>query len=125
MPSTLFNLADAASIAVPLRPGERLLNGRPYVYDQDALNRYEADLAFETAPADLTRLSDDELTERFYGWLNRHARFPHDPDTAAYGKRICDERTRREATTRRVSEPEASRVIDLQHAIDARKAVRS
>lgn len=75
-----------------LRPGERLLAGKPYVFDQDALNAHLADLDVENAPADLSILADDEITGLFYSYLNRRTRKPFDAVTIDLGERVCRER---------------------------------
>jgi hypothetical protein len=49
-----------------LRPGERLVAGRPYVFNQDTLNDYEAALAVCNAPADLSALSASEFARLLY-----------------------------------------------------------
>lgn len=48
------------------RPGERLVAGRPTVFDQDALNDWLAVDAKRTAPADLAALGDDALAALAY-----------------------------------------------------------
>ncbi len=77
---------DAAHTAPALRPGERLVAGKPYVFDQNALNAFLAVEALRNAPADLTALSDEDLLGLFYASV---AKVPADLlDTA---KRVCDE----------------------------------
>ena len=99
----VFSFADASEIIrnaaklPPCRPGERLLAGRPYVYNQDLLNAYEADLAIKNMGEDVGAMSDSELDGLFYQWLNRYARLPLDRLTIRAGTRICGERARRAA----------------------------
>jgi hypothetical protein len=97
---TSFSIEDAAAICVTpyLRPGERMLHGRVYVYDQDALNAYRADEAvteFMDTGGDAGRLSDDALTTLFYLCLNRQARLPMDRMVRLAMVRVCGERGRR------------------------------
>ena len=77
------------------RPGERIVAGRPYISDLNLLNAYEADRAIEAAPADLTALSWNELTELFYAWLNRSGRRRYDGLTDEFGRKLGAERARR------------------------------
>jgi hypothetical protein len=57
-----FTFADAVEVAYPaLRPGERLVAGKPYVFDQAALNDHLAREAVADAPADLTAMAAVEL----------------------------------------------------------------
>lgn len=77
---------DAAQTAPALRPGERMLAGRPYIFDQNALNAFLAVEALRNAPADLTKLSDEDLQGLFYASV---AKVP--VDLIATAKRVCDE----------------------------------
>lgn len=93
----MFRLADADQI-VGSRPGERMLHGRPYVFDLDRLNAHIADealQAFADAGEAAATLSDDDLTGLFYQWQNRQARLPFDRLTIRVGATICGERARR------------------------------
>jgi hypothetical protein len=59
-----------------LRPGERLVAGRPYIFDQGLLNDYVACMAKVDAPADLSGLTDEQMTCLSYnatrlGWISR------------------------------------------------------
>lgn len=47
--------------AQTLRPGERLVAGKPYIFDHAALNLHLAREAIASAPANLSALGDDEL----------------------------------------------------------------
>lgn len=47
-------------------PGTRIVNGRPYIFDLDALNAWNAVAAKMDAPDDLSGLSEDELDSLFY-----------------------------------------------------------
>ena len=49
-----------------LRPGERLVAGRPYIYDQDRLNLHLAREAVAAAPANLRKLGDTALRALSY-----------------------------------------------------------
>jgi len=44
-------------------PGVRMLAGRPYIFDGGLLGEHYAAIAIETAPADLTALSDRDLKD--------------------------------------------------------------
>ena len=79
--------------APSIRPGERLIAGKPYVFSQTLLNAHLADEALAAATDDLSGLSDDDLTGLFYQWLNADARRLGEP--SEIGKRICNERARR------------------------------
>lgn len=83
-----FTLADALEIVGPaLRPGERLVAGKPYTFDQDAVNAFEADLAIASAPADLAALSPAEISRLRCAWQNADRRRPREVE--AFGRRIC------------------------------------
>lgn len=57
----------AASILHPdPLPGTRLVAGKPYIFDLDAMRDWNALAAKMDAPADLAALSDHELTSLFY-----------------------------------------------------------
>jgi hypothetical protein len=56
---------DPADSATTLRPGERLVAGRPYVYDWEALADWLAIEAKLDAPDDLAVLTDEALTALF------------------------------------------------------------
>lgn len=89
-----FTFANALEVLAPaLRPGERLVNGRPYTFDLDAVNAYEADRAIAAAPADLASLSAAEVSTLWSAWLNADRRRRADVD--AFGRRICAERAAR------------------------------
>lgn len=77
------------------RPGERLIAGRPSIFNMGLLNAHLADEALSEAPADLSGLSDDDLTGLFYNWLNADAR--RRAEVREIGARICDERAARAA----------------------------
>lgn len=81
----------------PLRPGERLVAGKPYIFDLNALNAYEADQALANMPADLSGLTDEAITGLYYAWLNVHGRTPRDAAVNAAGAAICAERETRPA----------------------------
>jgi len=55
------------------RPGERMLDGKPYVFNADSLNRWLAEEAVATAPADLARLTGPELHALDYRCIRRLA----------------------------------------------------
>ncbi|MES2724886.1 MAG: hypothetical protein V4656_17175 [Pseudomonadota bacterium] len=94
MPLDTANYVEVATTPV-LRPGERLVAGKPYVFNEDLLNAHLADKALAAIPADLTTVTDDALTGLFYQWLNADAR--RRPEVEAVGRPICDERARRAA----------------------------
>jgi hypothetical protein len=50
---------------VPLRPGERLVAGRAYIYDHDALADWLAVEAKRDAPDDLAALATEDLNSLF------------------------------------------------------------
>lgn len=80
------------------RPGERMCAGRPLITDQTVLNAYLADVACETAPldlSDLSNLSDGDLRGLKAAWLDRDARLRGDALTVALGRRLGDEMLRR------------------------------
>lgn len=78
------------------RPGERLINGRPYVFDLDALNGYLAQEAVDAAPQDLGALTGPELTSLDYRCTRRLADAGgRDPDALALHTRLTAERRRR------------------------------
>ncbi len=89
----MFQIPSPA--APKLRPGERLVAGRPYVFDADLLRAYEADLQVESAPEDLSTFTDTEVSELWGAWLNRDRRKPFDALTKAVGERVCAERAAR------------------------------
>lgn len=78
-----------------LRPGERLLHGAVYVFDHDLLNAHLADEAVALAPADLTALSDADVSALWLSWLNCDRRRRRDEAVRAFGQRICAERASR------------------------------
>ena len=53
------------------RPGERMLDGKPYVFNADLLKRYLHEERIATAPADLTTLSDTDLMSLNYACTGR------------------------------------------------------
>ncbi len=91
----------ATQTAPKMLPGTRMLAGRPYVFNETLLNAHLADVALEAAPADLSGLSDDDLTGLFYQWLNADAR--RRGEVAGIGKRICDERAARKVGAERMA----------------------
>jgi hypothetical protein len=77
-----------------LRPGERLVAGKVYVFDQDALLDWLAIEAKLDAPDDLAPLADDAVTELFHKALRLAALSAHlDLDLLI---RVEAERARRE-----------------------------
>ncbi len=66
-PTTYDEAIQAIYAAAP--PGVRYVAGRPYIYDQDALNDHLAVCAKRDAPADLGGLDDEALTGLFYSAL--------------------------------------------------------
>jgi hypothetical protein len=76
-----------------LRPGERLVAGKPYVYDADALGAHIADERIAAAPADLTTLTDSEVSTLWGAWLNADRRRRREVED--FGRRICTERHNR------------------------------
>ena len=86
---------DPRSAPVQLRPGERLVAGRPYVYDQDALADWLAVEAKRDAPDDLATLASEELDSLFHKALRLAALSGHrDMDLLV---RVETERARRRA----------------------------
>lgn len=78
------------------RPGERMLNGKPYVFNADSLNRYLAEDAVATALADLTSMSVGELASMDYRCIRRLADTGHrDPAALALHARVTAERRAR------------------------------
>lgn len=68
-----FDLSTAVEIAYPAtpacRPGERVVAGRIYTFDQDALNLHLAREREAAAPEDLSELGDDELASLYFAAL--------------------------------------------------------
>lgn len=78
-------------------PGERTLDGRPWIYDLDLRLAYLAREAVAAAPADLSALSDDQLTGLKYAALRRDADARRrDPAAADLLGRVLEERRRRD-----------------------------
>ena len=77
-------------------PGERPVDGRPWIYDLDLRLSYLAREAVRTAPADLAPLSDDQLTGLKHAALRReHDARRRDPAAAHLLDRVLEERRRR------------------------------
>lgn len=87
-------MAFDAQPAIELRPGERLLHGQIVVFNSDLLNNFLADQRIEDAPADLTALTYAKLETLVSAFLNRSRRV-RDPETMAFGSRVCAERASR------------------------------
>lgn len=78
------------------RPGERMLDGRPYVFNADSLNSYLAEEAVMTAPTDLTGLCKGELAVLDYRCIRRLADTCNtDPIALALHARVTAERRAR------------------------------
>lgn len=60
MAATLLDTRE--HLAPGYRPGERMVAGKPYVFNAGSLGLYLANEAVLTAPADLTRLSYDDVS---------------------------------------------------------------
>jgi hypothetical protein len=80
---------------ITLRPGERLVRGKPYIYDLDVLNDWLAVCAKRDAPDDLSTLSDSALADA-YAKAIRLAAMSENRDIEL-GVRIETERRRRAA----------------------------
>lgn len=83
----------SAETTTTLRPGERLLAGKPYVYDQTLLNEHLAAERLASVPADLSALSFDDLSGLLYdcGLVRRR----HDPAHRELAGRVAAERATR------------------------------
>jgi hypothetical protein len=92
-----FDATHPADLLPGFRPGERMLHGKPYVFNQDLLNAHLADQRVARGlPADLSGLSESELTEAFYAYIDASYRRRHDHDVVQFGRAVCGERARRE-----------------------------
>lgn len=80
-----------------LRPGERLVAGKVCVFNSDLLNAYVADQRVDGAPADLSGLSDKEVSELWGAWMSAARRRPHDPRVGAVGCIVCAEKDARDS----------------------------
>lgn len=92
------------SDAAPL-PGQRMLHGAPYTFDQAVLNAHLADQQLAACPADLTALSWNDLTGLFYAYLNADTRRRWDGEVQRLGKLICEERASRPEYQRAFGRP--------------------
>lgn len=80
-----------------LRPGERLIAGKVSVFNQDLLNAHIADQHVESAPADLSRWTDDEVSVLWGAWMNAERRRPFDPRVSEVGEIVCAEKDARDS----------------------------
>lgn len=90
-------MATSTDTAPTLRPGERLLAGRPYVFNFDLLNAYLADEAVAAAPADLSNLTDEEVSALWGAWMNAARRRLGDARVDEVGRLVCAEKDRRDS----------------------------
>jgi hypothetical protein len=78
------------------RPGERLVDGRPYVFNADSLNRWLAEEAVATAPVDLSVLTGPQLASLDYRCTRRLTEAGGaDPQALLLHDRVAAERRRR------------------------------
>lgn len=72
-----------------------MVAGKPYIFDLTLVAAYEADLLVESAPSNLARFTDEEVSALWGAWMNRQRRLPFDPLTDEVGKLVCAEREAR------------------------------
>lgn len=111
-----FDGATACEIVMPPtpRPGERLLHGRVQVFNADLLKAHLAREAVASAPADLSGLTDDELSHLNLAALNGWFCDNRNGEAFAAGRamrdRIAVERSRRgQDTMGRAIQPSKAR----------------
>ena len=100
MAATLLDTRE--HLAPGYRPGERMVAGKPYVFNADLLNLHLAHEDVLSAPLDLRSLSYDALVGLMFkaGLVNTAAdgRLPYRLDreaSEALFRRVCDERATR------------------------------
>jgi len=94
--NTASTTKEATRLEPGYRPGERMLHGRPYVFNQDLLNAYLADCTVaDGVPANLAALTYGELTALVGAYLSAWSRRARDPEVQAFGAAVCGERATR------------------------------
>jgi hypothetical protein len=82
-------------LAPGYRPGERMLDGKPYVFNADLLKRHLQQERIETAPADLGQLTSTQLLLIDYACTALW----RDVECAELHRRVIAERSRRGLNT--------------------------
>jgi hypothetical protein len=94
--------------AYALRPGERLVAGRPSIFDLGMLNEHLAREAVANAPADVSVLTNDEL-DALHAHCNCFA-LDHDEPTRVLRRAVIAEQSRRGLRTAFEGGAQAERV---------------